>query len=321
MSKYKILAITMGAVMTAVLAACGKAEGGSAALPISQTAAAETVTEKTSAVSETAAETAPAERDELDDETAEMLRREFAEYINETDPLYTPFDPSRAVIEEYYGKYSGCEVFLSMYSGGEEALDNYFAAGYEMIFPCLGYSVYVHRDGNIWELDAAYEEGIVSEEDVAKIAEKHNGVPTEKASTPSSDAERDMGWRAVERSRREELAELRREFVEFIRETKPEYAELEPREVGFEAYYGEFDGRQAFLPLYKMNKTGYAAMGEYITIAGYEMYFPCLGYEIYVYEDGEFYELAEAYENGHIGEADVAVIAEQNRARYFFAFV
>lgn len=351
MSNYKILAITMAAALTVSFTACGKAENDNGISPIVHTTSAETVTESVSAVSKTdndngispiiqttsaetvtestraapetasaAAETPLDESDELDEETAEMLRRELAEYINETDPLYTQFDPSQAVIEEYYGRYSGCEVFRAFYRGGEELIDNYYVAGYEMIFPCLGYSIYVHKDGDIWELDAAYEEGIVSEEDVAKIAEKHNGVPTQKASTPSSNAESDMEWREVERSRRKELAELRREFVEFIREAKPEYADLEPSEVGFEAYFGEFDGWQAFLPLYKMNKTGYAAMYEYITIAGYEMYFPCLGYEIYVHKDGEVYELAEAYENGYIGEDVVAQIAEANRSRYFFAF-
>lgn len=321
MSKYKILEITMAAVMTSALAACGRTESGNEISPIVQTTSAETVTENTGVTSETAttAETIPAESNVLDEETAEMLRREFAEYINETDPLYAQFDPSRAVIEEYYGRYSGCEVFLSMYSGGEEAEDYYSVAGYGMIFPCLGYSIYVHKDGNIWELDAAYEEGIISEEDVAKIAEIQNGVPTEKTDPPESN---DIGSkdRENEKLRKKELAELRRKFVEFIRETKPEYAELEPSEVGFEAYYGEFDGWQAFLPLYKMNKTGYAAMSEYITIAGYEMYFPCLGYKIYVYKDGEFYELEDAYEKGHIGEDVVAAIAEGNHARYFFAF-
>lgn len=350
MSKYKILAITIAAVLTAFLTACGKAETDNGISPIIQTTSAETVTESVSAVSKTdndngispiiqtasvetvtestraapetasaAAETTLTESNELDEETAEMLRREFSEYINETDPLYT-FNQSQAVIEEYYGRYSGCEVFRAFYSGGEELMDAYYVAGYEMLFPCLGYSIYVHKDGDVWELDAAYAEGIVSEEDVAKIAEKHNGVPTEKADTPSSNAASDMEWREVERSRRKELAELRMEFVEFIREAKPEYAELEPSEVGFEAYFGEFDGWQAFLPLYKMNKTGYAAMSEYITIAGYEMYFPCLEYEIYVHKDGEFYELAEAYENGYIGEDVVAAVAECNNARYFFAF-
>lgn len=323
MSKYKILAITMAAVLTASLTACGKAETDNGISPIIQTTSAETVTESTSAVPETAsaaAETTLAESNELDEETAEMLRREFEEYIKETDPLYAQLDWSRAVIEEYYGRYSGCEVFRAFYRGGEEALDHYYIAGYEMIFPCLGYSIYVHKDGDVWELDIAYAEEIVSEEDIAKIAEKHNGVPTEKADTPSSYAKGDMEWREVERSRKRELAELRMNFVEFIRETKPEYAELEPSEVGFEAYFGEFDGWQAFLPLYKMNKTGYAAMSEYITIAGYEMYFPCLGYEIYVCRDGEFYELADAYENGYIGEDVVAAVAEGNQARYFFAF-
>lgn len=341
----------MAAALTAFLTACGKVETDNGISPIIQTTSAETVTESVSAVSKTdndngispiiqttsvetvtentsavpetasiAAETTLAESNELDEETAEMLRKEFEEYIKETDPLYAQVDWSRAVIEEYYGRYSGCEVFRAFYRGGEEALDNYYVAGYEMIFPCLGYSIYVHKDGNIWELDAAYEEGIVSEEDIAKIAEKHNGVPTEKADTPSSNAASDMEWREVERSRRKELAELRMEFVEFIREAKPEYAELEPSEVGFEAYFGEFDGWQAFLPLYKMNKTGYAMMYEYITIAGYEMYFPCLGYEIYLHKDGEFYELAEAYENGYISEDVVAQIAEANRSRYFFAF-
>lgn len=323
MSKYKILAITMAAALTASLTACGKAETDNDISPIIQTTSAETVTENTSTIPETAsaaAETTFTESNELDEETAEMLRREFAEYIGEIDPMYARFDPEYVRIYTYYGKINGCEVFLPLYKLGYDAAEDWFyIAGYEIYFPCLGYDIYVHKDGTFYELSDAYEKGYISEEDVAKIAEIQNGTPPEKTDPPETD---DIGSKSRKNAklRREESNELRREFVEFIRETKPEYAELEPSEVGFEAYYGTFDGWEAFLPLYKMNKTGYAAMYEYITIAGYEMYFPCLGYEIYVHKDGEFYELSEAYEMGYIGEDVVAAIAEGNHARYFFAF-
>lgn len=325
MSKYKILAITIAAVLTASLTACGKAETDNGISPIIQTASAETVTENTSvfAVPETAsaaAETTLTESNELDEETAEMLRREFAEYIGEIDPSYAHFDPAYVRIDMYYGKFNGCEVFLPLYKlGYDDAIEYYYVAGYGIFFSCLGYDIYVHKDGTFYELSDAYEKGYISEEDVAKIAEIQNGMPPQKTDPPETNG---IGSKDRENAklRREEANELRRKFVEFIREAKSEYAELEPSEVGFEAYYGTFDGWEAFLPLYKMNKTGYAAMYEYITIAGYELYFPCLGYEIYVHKDGEFYELSEAYENGYIGEDAVAAIAECNNARYFFAF-
>ncbi|MCM1330444.1 MAG: hypothetical protein NC253_13505, partial [Ruminococcus sp.] len=226
--------------------------------------------------------------------------------------------PSRAEIEKYYGRYGGCEVFLSRYSGGEEAEDYWYVAGYEFYFPCLGYSIYVHKDGNIWELDKAYEEGIIAEEDVKKIAEKHGGAPAEKTE-PDNVGVTSMEWRETERVRRKELCDFRREFVEFIGKTNSQYAELDPADVRLQLY-GEADGWEIFLPLYKMNITGYPTMYEYITIGGYEFYFPCLGYELYVAGDGEFYELENAYEMGYVGEDVAAAAAENNHAKYFYAF-
>lgn len=317
MSKYKILAITMAAVMTSALAACGRTESGNEISPIVQTTSAETVTENTGVTSETATETAPNESNELDEETAEMLRREFAVYIGEIDPSYARFYPEYVRIEAYYGTYNGCEVFLPLYKlGYDEAIEYYYVAGYGIYFPCLGYDIYVHRDDTFYELAEAYEKGYISEEDVAEIAEIQNGVPTEKTDPPESNG---IGSKDRENAklRREEANELRRKFMEYLEETDPTYADITPSNVKFESYYGTYNGWQAFLPLYK---SGYDDEEDRFTIAGYEMYFPCLGYEIYVYKDGEFYELEDAYENGHIGEDAVAAIAEGNHARYFYAF-
>ena len=318
MSKYKILAITMAAVLTASLTACSEAEKDNGISPIVQTTSAETVTENTSAVPETAAaETTIAESNELNEETAEMLRREFAKYIGEIDPMYARFDPEYVRIDMYYGKYNGCEVFLPLYKLGYDAAEDWFyIAGYEIYFPCLGYDIYVHKDSTFYELSEAYEKGYISEEDVAKIAEIQNGTPPEKTDPPETD---DIGSisRKDAKLRREKDVEFRRKFIEFLGETNPAYADIEPSNVKMEPYCVTDNGWEAFLPLYN---DIYAEAENYFSVAGYEMYFPCLGYEIYVYKNGEFYELAEAYENGCISEADVAQIAEANHARYFFAF-
>ena len=320
MSKYKILAITMAAALTASLTACNEDGNDNGISPIVQTTSAETVTENTSAVPETAsaaAETTLAESNELDEETAEMLRREFAKYIGEIDPSYARFDPAYVRIETYYGKFNGCEVFLPLYKlGYDTAIEYYYVAGYEIYFPCLDYDIYVHKDGTFYEIADAYEKGYISEEDVAKIAEIQNGTPPEKTDPPETD---DIGSisRKNAKLRREKDVEFRRKFIEFLGETNPAYEDIEPSNVKIEQYCVTDNGWEAFLPLYN---DIYAEAENYFTIAGYEMYFPCLGYEIYVHKDGEFYELAEAYENGCISEADVAQIAEANHARYFFAF-
>lgn len=319
MSKYKILAITMAAALTVSFTACSKAETDNGISPIIQTTSAETVTESTRAVPETAsaaAETTLAESNELDEETAEMLRREFAKYIGEIDPSYARFDPAYVRIETYYGKFNGCEVFLPLYkSGYDDAIEYYYVAGYGIFFPCLGYDIYVHKDGTFYEIADAYEKGYISKEDVAEIAEIQGTLP-EKTDPPEKNG---IGGRdrEIRNSYREKEFELRRKFIEFLGETDPAYADIDPSNVKFESTYGTYDGWEAFLPLYK---EGYDDAENYFSIAGYEMYFPCLGYEIYVHKDGEFYELADAYENGYIGEDVVAAVAEGNHARYFFAF-
>lgn len=320
MSKYKILIITTAAVLAASLTACGKAENDNGISPIIQTTSAETVTENTSAVPETAsaaAETTLTESNELDEETAEMLRREFAKYIGEIDPSYARFDPSNVRIDTYYGKFNGCEVFLPLYRlAYAAAIEYYYVAGYEIYFPCLDYDIYVRKDGTFYELSDAYEKGYISEEDVAKIAEIQNGVPPEKTDPPETD---DIGSisRKDAKLRREKDVEFRRKFIEFLGETDPAYADIEPSNVKMEPYCVTDSGWEAFQPLYK---NGYDDAENYFSVAGYEMYFPCLGYEIYVYKDGDFYELSEAYEKGYIGEDIVAAVAECNNTRYFFAF-
>lgn len=315
MSKYKIL--TTAVILAGTLTACGR-EVDNGISPISQISAESTVMEVTEKVSVTTIEVRENAEDVLDEETAEMLRTEFAKYIGETDPLYARFDPSNVRIETYYGKYNGCEVFLPLYRNGYDAAEEYYyVAGYGIFFPCLGYDIYVHKDGTFYELADAYEKGYISEGDVAEIAEIQNGTPPEKTDPSETDS---IGSKDREnmKLRRAKDVQFRSEFMEFLGETAPEYAYIELSNVKIEPYCTTDNGWEAFQPLYK---DSYDDSENYFSVAGYEMYFPCLGYEIYVYKDGDFYELSEAYENGFISEADVAQIAEANHIRYFFAFV
>lgn len=320
MKKCKITAVMLTFALTVPLTACNNVKKNNDISPIIQTASAETVTENRGTIPETAsaaAETELTESDELDEEVAETLCVEFAKYIGETDPIYARFDPSYVRIDTYYGTYNGCEVFLPLYkSGYDEAIELYYVAGYEIYFPCLGYDIYVHRDGTFYELSEAYEKGYISEEDVAEIAEIQNGMPPEKKDPPEANG---LGGedRKAEKLRREKDNELRRKFIEFLEETDPDYIGIDPSTVKLESYYGIYSGWEAFLPLYK---SGYEEAEDRFSFAGHEMYFPCLGYEIYVHKDGEFLKLEDAYEKGFISEADAAQIAEANHIRYFYAF-
>ncbi|MBQ7826837.1 MAG: hypothetical protein IJ386_01065 [Clostridia bacterium] len=77
-------------------------------------------------------------------------------------------------VHRYYGTYNGAAVIY--YEGGgmgyTQAYMTVSIAGYEFSYPD-GHTIEVWKDGELYSMNRAYEKGILSKNDVAKIADYH----------------------------------------------------------------------------------------------------------------------------------------------------
>lgn len=111
--------------------------------------------------------------------TAEFIRQIEAEievyHANRADPegRYPGISYDVHVLK-YYGTYNGAAVIYYTCAGlgYTQAYVTQNIAGYEFSYPD-GNTIEVWKDGNLYSMKRAYEEGILSKNDVAKIADYH----------------------------------------------------------------------------------------------------------------------------------------------------
>lgn len=107
---------------------------------------------------------------EVTDALLKAIEKDFAknEYANGADPKID--GPWR--IEYCYGIYSGC-VAVMFSLPGSGVLRTVEIAG-SVIHYRSSVSIYVWNDGRFFSLENAYNQGLLSKEDVAQIADLHN---------------------------------------------------------------------------------------------------------------------------------------------------
>ena len=103
---------------------------------------------------------------EMDEEKEEKLAFEYIVYASKNN--IRPY----LYRLTYYGTYNGCQVaYVVRGSGGTQALEYAYAAGYTFVFPSSAEDIYVFNDGDVLLLELAYNEGWIEDEDVAAIWE------------------------------------------------------------------------------------------------------------------------------------------------------
>ncbi|NLB61688.1 MAG: hypothetical protein GX802_04610, partial [Clostridiales bacterium] len=99
---------------------------------------------------------------------------------NEQYPDYI-IDVDTVFIYHYFGTYNGAAVMLiePTRSVGQ-IVGKIHVAGYVIYTPSYSDPVYVYKNGKFTEIEEAYENGMLTEEDIADIA-KQTGPPENRS--------------------------------------------------------------------------------------------------------------------------------------------
>ncbi len=203
----------------------------------------------------------------------------------------------------YYGKIGG-KIFIAKERDIAIAFTTTEIAGYRFVLGGYDSLPLVYSDGVVTELSVAYERGIVSEQEVAKAHERHlayyyycftGGRKEEPIPDELKIADNPENPSPIELTDAEKR-EIVWEHIENDKELKYTFGVR---------CYGKFDGGA-----YAVMIDGpymYSQMIETEDVAGYRFSFPN-SQPMYIYKDGVFYRLAEAYARDIISKDDVAEI-------------
>ncbi len=128
----------------------------------------------------------------LSEEAEAQLCRGYYDYYDSQYSLGIPFEESGVEILSYYGNHSGCEVaYFSDYILEDTlAYETHIIAGYVFEYT-TGRQIQVYKDGEVYDLTEAYDNGLLTAEDIYKIA-IHRG--TSPVNTNDRD---DSAWESL----------------------------------------------------------------------------------------------------------------------------
>lgn len=108
--------------------------------------------------------------DPISDELKGSIEDALDEYIGfEVDHTWaSPFSPRGCL--RYYGAYG--EMFV-VFDESDMQMESREKIAEEVFWHCTSFSLYAYNNGNVIKLNEAYEQGLISAEDIAEIAKMH----------------------------------------------------------------------------------------------------------------------------------------------------
>ena len=203
----------------------------------------------------------------------------------------------------YYGKIGG-KIFIATEKDTAIAFTTTEIAGYKFVLGGYDSLPLVYSDGVVTELSAAYETGLVSKQEVAKVHERHlayyyyyfdGGRKEEPIPDELKIADNPENPSPIELTDAEKR-EIVWEYIENDNNLKYTFGVRCYGKFGGGAYAVMIDGPYM-----------YTQMTDAENVAGYRFTFPN-SQRMYIYKDGVFYRLAEAYARDIISQEDVAEI-------------
>ena len=223
----------------------------------------------------------------LDDETITKLENAYrAQYgyplcLNE----FTAEPGDRLGGTFCYGHFDGCIVVFS--PTNLTVVSSVTVAG-EVFSYGSSFILEAYHDGVFYPLSEAYEKGFVTKEEVALVAERHRTIMRYNGLAVSS----------------EKPAEFKLEMPseELLRQIEQDFSSGEDV-YNVKNYYGNYNGSIPVMFLMPENGAirSVEVAGSYIHYNG--------GNSIWVWKDGDFYSLDEAYELKLLTKDDIAMIA------------
>ena len=191
----------------------------------------------------------------------------------------------------YYGTYNGYIIIFA--KSNATAIGEMNIAG--KLFLCSNlFHIYAYRDGELYKLQDVYNDGLLSDENIAEIYEIHKRFEFRDR----------RWWHPSEISFPEEMLEGLQKNGFLIESLDEISCEIDP--LSKTRYYGMY---HEYIILFS---AGEMRVNTEITVAG-ETFFHGDCFNIYAYKDGELYTLQEAYEKGILNEEDIKDIAEYHR--------
>lgn len=210
--------------------------------------------------------------------------------------------PERTHGARYYGTYSGYDfLYISVVPRHAEVFCD--VAGLEFT-TSYGGSLYAYRDGEFYSPDEPYENGLMSNEQVAEIHKLHQSYEEKIAELnkipPALSREgREAPWA------REPISDsLKRQIEAALNE----FNQSDGSSFDHYSYYGTCGDRIVF------RQSSPVTVLVSFEIAGYT-FSSGSGFDIYVYANGKIYSLHEAYEAGLICTENIAKLAEYHANR------
>lgn len=84
----------------------------------------------------------------------------------------------------YYGTYNGAVVYLE--SGQLSAVTEKEVAGETFVWP-RSFVIYAYKDGEFYDLETAYEKGVLTKKNIKSIAKRHDEYLAERRAAGGND--------------------------------------------------------------------------------------------------------------------------------------
>ena len=230
-------------------------------------------------------------------------------------------DQTNDIVYYYYGTFSDVIVWFAA-QAKSEAME-FVLADSRFYFPASG-KFWATKDDEQYSLEEAFEQGLLTAEDIALVAKRHESCNPAvlNADRPANTGD-ETGLSLFELNPEEAEAEAKRAHEAYWVSKNPniDYApyavefvryENGKRVSGGEPYYGTFGDTVVWF------SSGTADSIEDFNMAGSNFWYGS-SCTFYACKDGTVYSMGEAYLLGYLNAADIAVIA-QRHAEYTASF-
>ena len=226
---------------------------------------------------------------------ASKIKKAYCKFFNCSDPESIAVNRYIDLIEF---KIEGCDIVGVIEDGvsysTSQRTEN--VAGFSLTFDD-GQPIYIHKDGSFYTISEAYENGIITKRDVYNFGLFCTDHFRGTTSIPVGKDEMIPKHLSDDSDIEESIAsEIKKAYCEFDNCKGWEYAVCVIR------YEGEIEG--CHIAMISGTGRAYELALRAEKVAGYTIRFGD-SQRIYVYKDGNFYTIAEAYEQGVLSKAGV----------------
>lgn len=219
-------------------------------------------------------------------EAEQKLKKDYISYKDWTDEI-----ADSAFVARYYGTYNGCEVAVmwSMELVFNEMVKEVNIGGNRIMLPSGSFDLMLHKDGTFMDITAAYEEGLITDEDAETIAnvKAESYLPGSRPEPLTTEAE----------------AVLCEDYAEYA---TSETETFTSDDVFVLKYYGTFDGCEVVIM--NCRELPYSPAPKTISVDGYALAMPSEDMELLLHRDSSFIDIRFAYENGYLTEEDIVLV-------------